>query len=108
GEHVLEVTVNGGLQRFVALDGFQVVVIDIYERRRGQHDRQFQREQEPEPVIAPPRLFHPVAHPVLLDPLRLHFSLPETRRQMNEAYTVASRDVSRGGKKMSRKRKRRL
>jgi hypothetical protein len=39
---------------FVALDGFQVMKIDIDERRRRQQDRQTQRKHEPETVVLTP------------------------------------------------------
>ena len=82
---------DGSLQHFVALDGFQVVEIDIDERCRRQHNRQTQREHEPESVVAAPELFS----------LRLHSNLPKTLRH-TKAYPRGCQAVLRGRKKMLR------
>src|SRR5438552_14365734 len=78
-EHLLEVTMEGGLQNFVAPDGFQVGEIDIYQRRRRQHNRQIQREHEPEPVVAAPELS-----------LQVHANLPAIALLWIKAYASAS------------------
>jgi hypothetical protein len=54
----------------IALDDVYVVKIEVYERRRRQHDRQLQREHEPEPIVAAPELFS----------LRLHSDLHKALR----------------------------
>jgi hypothetical protein len=64
-----------GLHLSVALDGIYVVEIEIYERRRRQQNRQFQREHEPEPIVAAPELFS----------LRRHFNLRKALRDMEES-----------------------
>jgi hypothetical protein len=62
------------LQVFVALDGFEMAEIDIYERRGRQHNCQSQREHEPGSAVAAPELF----------PVRLHSDLHRALRHIEE------------------------
>src|SRR5258708_17779701 len=92
GQHFLKISMNGGLQHFVAFERSQLAEIKNNERRGRQEHRHTQRQHQPEACKTSEEL----------SCLHSCSTSEGAFRMPGEAYTRLYQTVSRAGKKKSR------